>query len=420
MMLFLNLRPSALPKAKRLTFILGVASVLIGNFAAVFLLREKYTAYYMLLVHLPLVLIFWYVTNIHPMKIIFTLFTAVFLIYPANLFATISMRLTERRFGYIFLGLYFVTLIVSLLLIDRFLKKDFQYLIGYYSDHHFFRLFFLPFTYNICTFMVGRYSYTMTTTVSNLIMRSLLFILAFVAYMLVLDISRTDREKQSLEKIQSLLSIQLDAANRQMDFLHKSQELSKIYRHDIRHHLALLSNFAAEGNLPKISEYLRAANADIDAITPIRYCENEMANLLISSFGSVANSDGVVLTANIELPNELSISDTELCSLLSNALENAVTAAAKVDDTDLRKVLIRIFVNKGKLFIYIENPYSGQIETIDGLPISQKGEEHHGLGVKSMFAIVEKHKGLYSFDTQNNIFALRLVLPLKNEPAMVK
>ena len=98
----------------------------------------------------------------------------------------------------------------------------------------------------------------------------------------------------------------------------------------MRHYLALINGYAAEGNLEKIKEYLSQTEIEIDAITPKWYCANETVNLVLSSFEAKSEEMNVTLCIEANLPETLSISDTELCSLFSNALENAIFAASKL------------------------------------------------------------------------------------------
>ncbi|HHV65441.1 MAG TPA: sensor histidine kinase [Peptococcaceae bacterium] len=62
------------------------------------------------------------------------------------------------------------------------------------------------------------------------------------------------------------------------------------------------------------------------------------------------------------MPQKLSISETELCALLSNSLENAIEAAAKVTDEQLRKIRISCHIHKGNLLIFIENNFTGELQ----------------------------------------------------------
>ena len=74
--------------------------------------------------------------------------------------------------------------------------------------------------------------------------------------------------------------------------------------------------------------------SDIETITPRRYCENELANLLCSSFAEKAQHAGARLDVDARLPQALDISDAELCAVLSNALENALHAVAALPENE--------------------------------------------------------------------------------------
>ena len=112
------------------------------------------------------------------------------------------------------------------------------------------------------------------------------------------------------------------------------------------------------------------------------------------------------------LPETLSISDTELCSLFSNALENAIFAASKLIEKKARRVYLRTLVNNNKLLISTKNAYAGTIQMEGEFPKSSNHQPGHSFGIKSMAAIVTQHGGLYSFEASGNIFTLQLMLPL--------
>lgn len=186
------------------------------------------------------------------------------------------------------------------------------------------------------------------------------------------------------------------------------QESAAVSRHDLRHHLSLIGEFLDAGETEKLREYLVQAAQELENDTPKRYCQNEAANLLLASFHARACTEGVALRADARLPHSLSIGNTELCALLSNALENAITAAARTTGERGKNVRLTAELSGGKLLILVENPYEGEVRVEDGLPQSDKAG--HGFGVKSIAAIVEKYNGLYSFDAANGLFTLRIVL----------
>jgi sensor histidine kinase regulating citrate/malate metabolism len=150
--------------------------------------------------------------------------------------------------------------------------------------------------------------------------------------------------------------------------------------------------------------------ADLDAITPKRFCENQTIDLLCSSFDSKAQRLGVSLRVNAQLPKELSLSDTDLCSMVSNGLENALRAASQPDVTD-KWVEFYCEIKQNKFLIQIQNPYAGTVTIENGLPVSK--QEGHGYGCLSIQTIAQRYGGLFSFQAENGLFTLRLILPLQ-------
>ncbi|TAH65964.1 MAG: GHKL domain-containing protein [Anaerolineaceae bacterium] len=240
-------------------------------------------------------------------------------------------------------------------------------------------------------------------------MPSIICTFYFVFVILYFNESQKQAEAQ---RERDIFSSQLNQTKLELDNMRQMQKNTMIFRHDMRHHLALIGGFLADGDIDKIKDYLAITEVDIDAMTPIRYCENETVNLILSSFQNRASKADVVLNTEVKLPHSININDTELCALLSNALENAIVAASKMEDNKLRKVYIHAFINNNKLIISTENAYVGSIEMDGELPLSRSKEPGHGFGIKSMVAIVERHGGLYSFETEGGVFILRIMLPL--------
>lgn len=235
-----------------------------------------------------------------------------------------------------------------------------------------------------------------------------------VFYFVFVILYNGETQKQArAQRERDMLTVQLQHARTEFESLQKMQQSAAAYRHDIRHHLTLMQGLASEGSLEKIKTYLMAAQSDIDAITPIRFCENETVNLILSTFSAKAKQAGISVKADAKLPKVISLSDTELCSLLSNGLENAITAASSCPDSGNRTVTVKSTVHKGKLLISIENPYAKPVKTKDGLPLSSQAG--HGYGTRSIVSIVEGHGGQAIFNADYGVFTLKIMLPLEEQ-----
>ena len=224
-----------------------------------------------------------------------------------------------------------------------------------------------------------------------------------IFYFIFILLYYTETQKQAIiQRERDMLNTQFRQAQIEFASLRQIQQNAASYRHDMRHHFALLQGLASRGHMEEIKGYLQTAQCDIDAITPTRYCENETVNLILSSFTTKAKQSGILLTIDAKLPDSLPFSDTELCSLLSNAIENAIKATEHINDRNKRIIRLRIFSKNTKLCIDIRNSY--QLEPIfhQGMPVSK--EQGHGFGTKSMAHIVEKHGGVFKFSVKDGWF----------------
>ena len=233
-----------------------------------------------------------------------------------------------------------------------------------------------------------------------------------IFYFVFIIIYYAETQKQaSAQRERDMLAAQLQHARTEFTTLRQLQEYTAVYRHDMRHHFTFLQGLASAGNIEGIKEYLKTAQYDIDSITPVRFCENETANLILSAFSARAAQEGVLLSVDAKLPATIPLSDTEFCSLLSNSLENAINAAAACPDSWHRTVSVKVLVHKNKLLISTNNSYLGEIRMKDGLP--QSSFESHGYGTRSIVAIAEAHGGQAIFNAEAGIFNLKIMLPLE-------
>lgn len=227
-------------------------------------------------------------------------------------------------------------------------------------------------------------------------------------FMFVLLYYKETQKQANIQRERDMLETQFKKAQTEFASLRQLQQSAATYRHDMRHHFTFLQNLASEERLEEIKEYLRTAQSDIDHITPLRFCENETVNLILSDFSIRAKQLKTQLTVEAKLPDSLAFSDTELCSLLSNALENALHACEKIVDSKERCIKLRLYSKNNKLCIDIRNSYQTEPIMQQGFPVSI--EEGHGFGTKSMAHIVEKHGGIFQFSVKDHWFIFQATI----------
>lgn len=217
-------------------------------------------------------------------------------------------------------------------------------------------------------------------------------------------------EQEAARQEHFLLSLQLRQSQAEYAALCQVQEQARRFHHDLRHHAALLMDYAERDALPEIKAYLLELQQELDTVPFKKFCGHQVVDLLLSHFDRQAQDVGVLLEVCAEIPATLPFKDTELCSILSNALENAIQACALVADQSKRVVTVYLSVRQRNLLFSVQNPCEGNVIFEDGLPISSRSG--HGLGTRSIASIVHQHDGLVNFSVSDGVFLLRVSLPM--------
>jgi sensor histidine kinase regulating citrate/malate metabolism len=271
----------------------------------------------------------------------------------------------------------------------------------------------LPFIYYVFDYAVVIYSDLMYSGNRAVVQFLPSFMSAFYLAFVLLYNAETQKQA-SLQRDHDMLDMQFRLVQNEFASLRQMQENAAAYRHDMRHHLAVIQGLASSET--ELREYLRTAISDMDAITPVRFCNNETVNLILSAYAGKAKQAGITLTIEAKLPDTLPFSDTEVCSLLSNGLENAVHACKNIPESNERSINLRIYSKDDRLVIDIRNSYQTEPVFDQGLPVSNvsrnevSSAQGHGFGTKSMAHIVEKHGGVFRFQVKDELFVFQATI----------
>jgi hypothetical protein len=82
----------------------------------------------------------------------------------------------------------------------------------------------LPLAYYIANYWLGLYNFAAVKSAEVFSLRTLIFIITFTAYVLILDIAKSAREKEALQGEKIALSLLLESADQQLSALQATQE----------------------------------------------------------------------------------------------------------------------------------------------------------------------------------------------------
>lgn len=255
-----------------------------------------------------------------------------------------------------------------------------------------------------------------TRIYTDLLLEGVLVVVEFmpfvcsVAYLIFVSrISEGERIRSELEQTQGSLHLQIEQAVREIKALRESEQKTKTYRHDMRHHMQYLSSCIDSGRLEQAQGYIAEICSEIEASRVTTFCENEAANLIFSAFAGRAGEYGIPIKIKARIPQFLPVSESDLCVLLSNALENALYACQRQKKEGLPgEIEVSAYEKNGKLFLQFINSCDEDIVFEHGIPVTDK--PGHGIGVRSLCAIVDRYSGMYFFSVEEGKFILRISL----------
>ena len=266
----------------------------------------------------------------------------------------------------------------------------------------------IPAVYYVFDYMTQ--IYTNILPVGTPVVAEFMSFVCSVAYLVF--ILRSSEEKwirNQLELTQDSLNLQITQSVREIETLRKSQEKTREYRHDMRHHMQYLSVCIENNQLARAQEYIQKICSEIEANKVMVFCENEAANLIFSAFTGRAKEQNVPIIIKAQIPKNIHISESDLCVLLSNALENALHACQNLKEKGVEgKIEVSAFEKNQKLFLQFINSCDSDIIFVQGIPATSQPD--HGIGVRSICALVERYEGIYTFEVEDGKFILRVSL----------
>lgn len=181
--------------------------------------------------------------------------------------------------------------------------------------------------------------------------------------------------------------------------------------HDLKHQIAALR---AEPDAARRSAWLDEMESDIIAYEAQNKTGNQVLDVLLTGKSLYCQKHGIRLTAVADGSVLDRVSPMDLCTLVGNALDNAIEGVRKIPDREKRLIHISVARQRDFALVRIENCFEGELTFEDGLPLSTKGDnDFHGYGLKSIRRTAQKYGGTVTVNTRKNWFELKILLPLE-------
>ncbi|QIB68987.1 GHKL domain-containing protein [Aminipila butyrica] len=181
------------------------------------------------------------------------------------------------------------------------------------------------------------------------------------------------------------------------------QEMAQIktMRHDLRHHLTLLDEYVSSHQYDRLEAYIKEYHTSSTSEELPEYCPIDVINTLTYHYRTVAQQNHIHLDVRCNLnatsdPGHTRMTDSDLCCLYANLLENAVEACQRME-REKRTIRIAVFRTAADtLHIRVWNT-AENVRPLGGRFLSSKKGGQTGYGLLSVEAIAERYGGKAEF-----------------------
>ena len=191
----------------------------------------------------------------------------------------------------------------------------------------------MPLTYYVFDYAAGVYT-SLLYSGKEVVAEFLGFVLCITYLLFILVYFKQYEEKIEAEQKNRMLNMQRTHSQKEIEAIKRSEYAVSLLRHDLRHFLLTISGFIDNNENERAKEYINEILQSVETTTMHKYCKNEIVNMILSSYENKLRENKIALIYNIQVPDRLNVSDVDLTSILSNALENAIQAVLLLDEKE--------------------------------------------------------------------------------------
>jgi len=231
---------------------------------------------------------------------------------------------------------------------------------------------------------------------------SILFLLVIIVYLLYRTMDKA-YERQIAVYQNKLLKNQIDE-------VHNIYLTMRGWRHDYHNHMQSVKAYLAMDNMEEARAYLDRLEQDLDDIDLLFNTGNINADAILNSKISLAIKKGIRVDYKAIVPEELVVSDIDLCVVIGNLIDNAVEACEQVE-AEKRFIRLYIGILRRQLYLSVSNATNEVVRKFDEEYITTK-RGNHGHGLKRINNIVDKYDGYINRKNEPGVFVTEIMLPL--------
>lgn len=243
------------------------------------------------------------------------------------------------------------------------------------------------------------------TTFGMLFVRIMTAIVIVLLIIIIISLVFNCISKAYLQNTSSLLRKQVET---QIEYYEKIGNLNndlRSFRHDYKNHLICIGSLIDKKEYDEAREYIEKISGMNINTSKEFFSGNTIANAILNDKSEKAYKSGIKIDFDGYIHK--GISPTDICIILSNAIDNAIEACEKISGDEDRKISVNCSYSKGVQIISIKNPVPENVEIEDdSVKTSKEDKSIHGIGLYNIRNTVKKYGGEFNISCENKEFTL--------------
>ncbi len=284
------------------------------------------------------------------------------------------------------------------------------------KPEYFFYLFLISFLIKLSSFFVNQLSSLWLIEDSGIkyvavFVHTLNIIITFLAFVITKKLTELNEAREYLHISEVLNEKQ---GTEYLNYSQLDTENAKI-RHELKNHFLVVSRLIQEDKVDACKKYLEKCSFEEPLFHEFAQTGSDIVDMVLKSRIYLAKKSHILLNyTGVNLTN-IHIEEKDICSILSNLLDNAIEACNRQAPEAKKTIDVTISEQWGLLRIEVSNTVDTPPVIKNGRIATSKADKNlHGFGLQVIKDCVKKYHGdmNFSYDEIAHTFSVALTLCL--------
>ena len=223
-------------------------------------------------------------------------------------------------------------------------------------------------------------------------------------YYLFYRVTKEYREKLGRQALEHRM-----AMNQQhMEEVNTLYQNLRAIRHDLLNHITIMDGMIQQRNYRELDSYFQTLRKNNLSVEQFVDCGHVSVNALINPKLSYAKELGIKVSIRASLAPDIKITETDLCALLANLMDNAIEACNHVKEPVLE---LDMHPERSYLSIVVRNTVEHDVlKDNPKLHTTKQDKQIHGIGLSIVHTIVDRYDGMIDFSVEEHMFTVKVLL----------